>query len=130
MITARSDPMKPVMHAPRPDGERISTISMAAQELSRQSRNGGPGSDYGCGCGCGCGCRAVAAAMGQLVDALPQVLTNDGASAPQPVAGAAARLARSSYDTMASSLNGMNHTADPTPEHPSRIGSITPRRTR
>lgn len=101
---------------------------MAAQELSRQSRNGRAAPDYSCGC------RVVAAAMGQLMDTLAQALANDGASVPQPVAEAAVRLARRinhrSHDTMASSLDGMNLTTDPTLGHPFRIESTKPRRMR
>jgi transaldolase len=104
------DPMNPVKHAPRPNGERISTILIAAQQLSRQSRNSQASRDS----------RVVAAAMGQLMDTLAQALAHDAASVPQSVAEAAVRLSRRinhtqpPYDPMVSSLDDMNDTTDPT----------------
>lgn len=124
METTPDTPMDPVKHALRPDGERISTVLMAADQLGRQSRNGQACCDFNCDC------RVVAAAMGQLMDTLAQALAHDAASVPQPVAEAAVRLSRRinraqrSYDPAAPSLDGMNDAPDPPIRHLLPIGSI------
>jgi hypothetical protein len=124
MDTTPDDPMHPVKHVARPDNERISTILMAAQELSRQSRNGQAS------CDSSRDCRVVTGALGQLMDTLAQALAHDAASVPQPVAEAAFRLSRRinhsqpSYGPTAASLNDMNHTTDPTIRQRLRIESI------
>jgi hypothetical protein len=99
---------------------RVSTILMAVQRLSRQSRDGRAS----------CESRVVAAMMGQLMDTLAEALAHDAASVPQPVTEAAVRLSRRinhtqpSYDPMVSSLDDMNDTTAPTTRHPRFFESI------
>jgi hypothetical protein len=86
----------------------VSAIVMAAQQLSRQSRNGRASRDS----------RVVAAAMGQLMDTLAEALAHDAGSVPQPVAEAALRLSKRinqtprPRDSVVGSLDDMNDATD------------------
>jgi hypothetical protein len=88
----------------------VSAILMAAQQLSRQSRNSHASSDS----------RVVAAAMGQLMDTLAEALAHNAASAPRSVTEAALRLSHRinhtppPHDSIVASLDDMNDAASPT----------------
>jgi hypothetical protein len=92
----------------------VSAISMAIQQLSRQSRDSHASRDS----------RVVAAAMGQLMDTLADALAHDAVSVPQSVAEAALRLSHRinhtprPRDSMVASLDDMNDATDLTTRHP------------
>jgi len=86
--------------------DRVSAISRAARQLSRQSRN----------CHVSRDSRLVAAAMGQLMDTLAAAIARDAASVPKPVADAALRLAQR--------IDGTDDAAPGTTRRPRPAGSM------
>jgi len=96
-----------------------STILLAAQQLSRQSRNSHAS----------CDSRVVAAAMGQLMNTLAEALARNALSIPRPVTEAALRLSRRlndtppRHDSMVGSLDDMDDATDSTARNLHSISS-------